>query len=90
MKQFEVNQGTRRITKILTAANRSGVATSNTATEKSLSSGPDQYSAVRKSTYVDRMSRRLVHAKAFLDEDTKTRIGLPNTSDINASGMLDF
>ena len=45
---------------------------------------------IRKSTYVDRMSRRLVSAKAFLDEDTKTRIGLVNTSDVRASGMLDF
>lgn len=78
MKQFEVNQGTRGITNILTATNRSGIASSNTAIDKSQSSGPSLYSAVRKSTYVDRMSRRIVHAKAFLDEDTKTRVGLVN------------
>lgn len=49
----------------------------------------DDASSMRKSTYVDRMSRRLVSAKAYLEED-KSRVGHINSSDIRASGQIDF
>lgn len=54
MQQFEVNRETRRISRIL-KVNESNEIIENT-------------SSLRRSTYVDRMSRRVASAKAFLDE----------------------
>lgn len=75
MQQFEVNQRTRRISSILIG---------NDKGEKMDSAG-----SARRPTYVDRMSRRLASAKAFLEEDQRS-VGPLNSSDIRASGRLDF
>ena len=49
----------------------------------------DVMNSMRRSTYAARMSRRLASAKAFLEED-KSRVGHVNTSEVRASGRLDF